>query len=99
MACLPQTLHGKLVHLHHLTIKRPWKERLFSRPWKPWVSRKPDNHIYQMPGAISMLQGLWRRRRRVVAEHACDRFEEDRLSVRACAVQDEQTPFADIARE
>jgi len=27
------------------TVKRLWKERLFSRPWKPWISTKQIPHI------------------------------------------------------
>lgn len=23
----------------HVWVRRPWKDRLFSRPWKPWISR------------------------------------------------------------
>lgn len=36
-------------------VRRTWKERLFSRPWRPWVRTrtvtpmKPDPRIYQSP--------------------------------------------------
>lgn len=38
------TLHGyKILESHHLledgqpqTVRRTWRERLFSRPWRPW---------------------------------------------------------------
>lgn len=36
------------------TVKRGWAERLFTRPWQPWVSTKieviyaPDPNIYEI---------------------------------------------------
>lgn len=35
-------------------VRRTWKERLLSWPWKPWVAEKtifiqvPDEHVYQI---------------------------------------------------
>ena len=36
-------------------VRRGWRERLFSRPWQPWVSHKtvvhkePDRNVYIIP--------------------------------------------------
>ncbi len=39
-------------------VSRPWRERLFSWPWKPWVAEKmvvvqvPDKQVYVMGHSI-----------------------------------------------
>ncbi len=50
-------LHGlKIIEDINLTIQdgtiiviRPWKERLFTRPWKPWVATKEIVKIIPNP--------------------------------------------------
>lgn len=33
-----------------LVVPRPWKQRLFSRPWRPWVRHQPDPQYYVIGG-------------------------------------------------
>ena len=50
-----------------LSVKRTWKERLFSRPWKPWQATKmitiqvPSDEVLVMMDRIIMHPEMFRR--------------------------------------
>lgn len=59
------TLHGMPLHENPLlteqeeyTIRRTWKQRLLTRPWRPWrativrTRRVPSKQIYALNGAF-----------------------------------------------
>ena len=47
-----------MIKQHNEVVKRSWKERLLSLPWKPWFKTKmvihydPDPNLYRMGNSI-----------------------------------------------
>ena len=57
----PLTFNGKLVFLREGVIRRSWRERLLSWPWRPWQATKPDDdpNIYETATAYYMRRREW----------------------------------------
>lgn len=58
------------------TTKRTWREWLFTRPWKPWVSKKKvpgekfvkDGEVLQMQGRFIMNSATYKQLRMATDE-------------------------------
>ena len=55
-------------------VRRAWRERLFSRPWKPWratrtvIPQIPDPHAMLVGNLLIMHPDTWARMRRELDE-------------------------------
>ncbi len=58
MALIPELMGIKIIEDYNLIkiIIRPWKERLFSYPWKPWrrTENVIDESIFKTPFGFVM---------------------------------------------
>lgn len=75
------TLYGRRVYLNPLLttpgdpveVRRPWRERLFSRPWRPWAATRtaipqvPSREVFFLgETALAMHPDTWERIRQVL---------------------------------
>ncbi len=53
--CIDAMLHVRILESNHLTItrsvpvRRTWRERLLTRPWRPWVARRTETRVEPNP--------------------------------------------------